>query len=533
MAVMDDLACTLSPRGATLARKYASSSLTLLADILAHPYCKERPDGYVNLGVAENYAMLDRYAKFLDERLSVVAPDLTYGEGPNGTSRLSNAMAKHIERFILGRGGSGIETDTSPTPKVDPKKIIFGNGVTSLVDILAYCLASEGEGILLPRPIYQAFQEDMELKSNVNAVFVDFDCFEEGDQQHRTSPVNPGISLLMKQFDPTFAVECYEKAILKAQTQGTQIRAMIFTNPHNPLGRCYPRETILALLNLCAKYKIHFISDEVYALSQYDKNHGNPASAQFISALDVHADSQLPLSHIHHLYGFSKDFGGGGLRLGCIYSPGNTALLNSISAISRFSWPSSLSMKAASLLLEDEAFIKSVMKESAQKLSRARDVIDEVLSPYSIPIADGRADGSGGAGFFLWLDLRRYLVDEKDLESYVGSLSNYNPRHNHPERYILKHLVSNKVFLTPGKSLGSVEAGWFRLVFSHDEEVLRVGLNRLTKTLDTLQGEIDARAKVKAEDTKANVLDLDLDLQHQKQTSLPIHHRSRDSGYEM
>jgi len=51
------------------------------------------------------------------------------------------------------------------------------------------------------------------------------------------------------------------------------------------------------------------------------------------------------------------------------------------------------------------------------------------------------------------------------------------------EQALAKKLIDNKVFLTPGQDLSSEEPGWFRLIFSQEEHVLREGLDRLFKTI--------------------------------------------------
>ena len=43
---------------------------------------------------------------------------------------------------------------------VDPEHLIFANGVTSIMNLLAFVIADAGDAVLLPRPIYQAFQVD-------------------------------------------------------------------------------------------------------------------------------------------------------------------------------------------------------------------------------------------------------------------------------------------------------------------------------------------------------------------------------------
>jgi aspartate/methionine/tyrosine aminotransferase len=48
------------------------------------------------------------------------------------------------------------------------------------------------------------------------------------------------------------------------------IKGSLFTNPQNPLGQCYPKAVIEDIVNFCNSKKIHFISDELYALSVFN-----------------------------------------------------------------------------------------------------------------------------------------------------------------------------------------------------------------------------------------------------------------------
>ena len=45
-------------------------------------------------------------------------------------------------------------------------------------------------------------------------------------------------------------------------------------------------------------------------------------------------------------------------------------------------------------------------------------------------------------------------------------------------------LVREKVFLASGKVFGSEKPGWFRIVFSHQKELLEEGLRRIVRALE-------------------------------------------------
>jgi 1-aminocyclopropane-1-carboxylate synthase len=172
--------------------------------------------------------------------------------------------------------------------------------VTSLNAICALSLTDPTDGILLSQPIYGSFSGDLRLPSSCQLVYTPF---------HGDDPFSVA------------AVARYEETFLRARDEkGVRIRALLICNPHNPLGRCYTRETLQALLQFCQKYQIHLVSDEVYALSVYGNDARDPTGG-FVSVLSIDVASLgVDPGLVHVLYGMSKDFAAAGLRLGCLIS---------------------------------------------------------------------------------------------------------------------------------------------------------------------------------------------------------------------
>lgn len=102
-------------------------------------------------------------------------------------------------------------------------------------------------------------------------------------------------------------MECvakYEKALLQAQKEGVKVKAFLLCNPHNPLGKCYPADTLKALMGFCEKYNLHLISDEIYALSVFPTE--GEQRTPFTSVLSFDPKGLLNPDRIHVLYGMSK-----------------------------------------------------------------------------------------------------------------------------------------------------------------------------------------------------------------------------------
>jgi 1-aminocyclopropane-1-carboxylate synthase len=70
----------------------------------------------------------------------------------------------------------------------------------------------------------------------------------------------------------------------------------------------------------------------------------------------------------------------------------------------------------------------------------------------------------GNAGFFVYLDLSPYLPKELDGEANADFA-------------LARKLVNAGVFLHPREE-HAPRPGWFRMVYTHDEEVIKEGLKR-------------------------------------------------------
>lgn len=138
--------------------------------------------------------------------------------------------------------------------------------------MLGMNLGDPGDAILVSRPIYGRFELDFGNEARLKICYVEMN----------------GVDSFEEKF-----VEKYEDALLEAREVGNKIRAILIVNPSNPLGsiffvsacflvfllecltdcgigKCYPESTLRGLLMLCQRYRVHLISDEIYALSVFD-----------------------------------------------------------------------------------------------------------------------------------------------------------------------------------------------------------------------------------------------------------------------
>ena len=255
--------------------------------------------------------------------------------------------------------------------------------------------------------------------------------------------------------------------------KGTRILALVLCNPHNPLGRSYPKETIIGLLKLSNKYKIHLLSDEIYALSSYDNKASAPNPVPFESVLSLDVEKYVDPKYIQFIYGLSKDTAASGLRLGVLYTR-NAELLQAVNAVSPFQWSGSANERAGIRILENEKWLDGFFRRSRARLTSAYQLATKLLDNEGI----GYLKGSS-AGFFLWVDLRPYLDAYTSSAGKGGKTKNttIEARWEAEAELAAKFSAAN-VSINAGRNFASPEPGWFRVIFSQEEKTLREGLRR-------------------------------------------------------
>ncbi|KAK6529516.1 hypothetical protein TWF281_008687 [Arthrobotrys megalospora] len=376
-----------------------------LIELMGNTYNERtNPNGIINLAIAENSLMQKTVADFLNDNLRLETKNLTYGDGTTGSYRLKNNLARFVNNYF------------HPIEDVNPSEIIVSSGVSGIMDQLVWTLCNEGDGILVGKPALQCYEQELE---NFN----------------------------------------------KRKT-GARIRAVLLANPHNPLGKCYPRETLLEYMKFCEKHDIHMIADEVYAMSIF-KTNSNQNAVGFHSALSVEIANIVDPRRIHVLYGMSKDFSCNGLRLGLVVSR-NLQLVEAMPSITIFSWPSTLADLAWCIMLEDAAFLEYYLSEHRRRLGDGYEFLAGILDTLGINYAKGT-----NAGFFIWADLSFAL--ERPIDGSEPGLEE--------DMELDQRLIKGGVHLAAGLGYQAEKPGWFRITFSQPRPLLLMGLEKMMKLL--------------------------------------------------
>ncbi|CAH0054584.1 unnamed protein product [Clonostachys solani] len=418
-----------------------------LRKTLSKPYDSvTRPDGRINLGLAESTLMHQELATHIKANFEIdLAAHLTYGSGPNGSPLLLQALS----RFINRRFG--------PVIPVTGDELIISSGLAAAIDCLTWNICDEGDGILVPQPFYAGFITDIELRSRARVLPVSYR--RKGRPYH-----------LLDAFDPEITHQALQDALEKYDRSGVKIRAVLISNPHNPLGRCHSTRTLQEIARFCQLHEMHLISDEIYANSTF-RNPSCLDAEPFRSLLSIDLASLIHPERVHVLYGMSKDFCANGLRLGAVHTR-NAALREAMATLNIFSWPAYVTQDMWARILLDEPFIEKFIGLNQDRLANCYTTFTSFLDKYEIPYLPG-----GNAGFFIWTRLIREPATRTPEAAHKSVLS--------LKEELLGACLSNGLFIRDGAKYfdEAPEGGWFRITFTVDEHILEVATTRLLKSL--------------------------------------------------
>ncbi|KAI8302475.1 WD repeat domain-containing protein 83 [Colletotrichum sp. SAR11_59] len=348
------------------------------------------PDGLIDLSGAINSLMNDVLGEEMTnfEKSYSLSEAMKYGDvmGPKGLSKaVSSFMNRHFD----------------PARGLSADDIIVTNGVTSLIDMMAFALCNPGEGTMVITPTYMMFPHDVCARSDVSLIHVDLDTIEDQFEAKDSAKVMKALS----------------KAYSAAQKSRVTPKALLLCNPSNPCGRTYPRATVIEIAKFCGQRKMHLLSDEIYAMSTFTPC--DRAATPFTSVLSIPEDPENGVftENIHCMYGASKDFGCGGLRLGFLVTRNELLWRSNEEAVDRY---------------------LSVYRE---RLGKQYDFTAKLLNKYSIPF--GEAD----SGVFIFVKLTKWLDYFTDDD------------HSSREMKLCRHLLHEAgVFLSPGEGARPVHA---------------------------------------------------------------------------
>ena len=379
----------LSKRGTKLAEDAP------MPGYLREHFARAEDPAYIGLCVAENKLMFD----LLSPRLAGLPtpPDHVLGyDAMIGNQDFRETLAGFMAQRFLGR-------------RFDPSQIAVLAGAGTVLEDVFYALADPGDAVLVPTPSYAGFWMDLETRNGLHIVPV----HTSSDDRFRLT------------------TDLLDAAI---ERSAHPVKALLFTNPDNPLGRVATPEDIQQILAWVEARGIHVVFDEIYALSVF----GDTPFASVASLVPSLGD------HAHVIWAFSKDFGASGLRCGLVVSE-NEALIQAVDGLAYWGAVSGHTQWALARMLADADWVEEYGRTLSQRLGDAYGQVTAALTAAGIPFVPAEA------GIFVVCDLRQFL-----------SAPTFEAEH----RLWQKILDEARVNLTPGAACRIHEPGFFRLCYA-------------------------------------------------------------------
>ncbi|AVD37471.1 MalY/PatB family protein [Clostridioides difficile] len=122
--------------------------------------------------------------------------------------------------------------------EINRKDIIFSPGVVPAVAILVRILTNSNEGVIIQKPVYYPFEA--KVKSNNREVVNNPLIYENG----------------------TYRMD-YDDLEEKAKCSNNKV--LILCSPHNPVGRVWREDELKKVVEICKKYDLWIIADEIHS----------------------------------------------------------------------------------------------------------------------------------------------------------------------------------------------------------------------------------------------------------------------------
>lgn len=120
---------------------------------------------------------------------------------------------------------------------IEPSHIVASPGIVPALAVLVKMLTTEGEGVIIQRPVYYPFTNVI-LENNRKLV--------------DNALINKNGKYYMD-FDD-----------LEKKAQDPNNKMLIFCSPHNPVGRVWTEEELKKLVDICISNDVYIISDEIH-----------------------------------------------------------------------------------------------------------------------------------------------------------------------------------------------------------------------------------------------------------------------------
>lgn len=295
--------------------------------------------------------------------------------------------------------------------------ILFSPGVVPSIGVAIQAYTKAGESVLIHDPVYHPFANM--VKANQRNL----------------------VTSSLKIKDGHFVMDLVD---MEEKIKDQRVKMLILCNPHNPGGRVWTKEELIACGRLCQKYGVIVISDEihqdlVFAPHKHHSFHTlDPEFAEFSIILTA----------------ATKTFNLAAVKISMVYIK-NPALKKAFQAVQNATEQNTINtfgyVATEAAYQKGEAWRKELLRYLAENITFTQNFLQTHLPKVNVMIPEGT--------YLMWLDFRAYGLSPKALED--------------------KLIQEAGVVLNNGAIFGEGGRGFMRLNVACPKETLAEGLERI------------------------------------------------------
>lgn len=300
---------------------------------------------------------------------------------------------------------------------VQPEWLVFCTGVVPAISSAVRKLTTPGENVLIQTPVYNIF---------FNSI------------------VNNGRNVLESPLVYDGQAYQIDFVQLEKDLANPQTTLMILCNPHNPVGKIWDRETLEKIGNLCEKYHVTVLSDEIHCdLTAVGKEYV-PFAAVSETCKKISVSLWAP----------TKTFNIAGLQTAAIMAADPTLRHKMWRALNtdEVAEPNAFAIDAAiAAFTKGEAWLDALREYIDENKQMVKQYLEKELPQISVVSLD--------VTYLLWLDCHEITEDSVKLATFIREKTG--------------------LYLSEGAEYGGDGRYFLRLNVACPKERLKEGLKRL------------------------------------------------------
>ena len=303
--------------------------------------------------------------------------------------------------------------------------MIFSGGVVSALASIVRHLTNVGDQVVVQSPVYNCFYSSV---IDNNRVIASSDLVYENGEYH------------------------IDFSDLEEKLSNPKTVMMILCNPHNPIGKLWPKEDLMKIAELCLKYNVLVISDEIHC------DFVNPGK-EYVPFISL---GEKYINNVIVCHSTSKTFNLAGLQASCIVVP-NDSLFEKVHKGINIDHVGSPNYFAAEASVAALSYGRKWVEELNQYIYENKEYIKNYVKENNLKLHVVPSDST----YLLWLDLSKYNIDG---DSFVEDLK-----------------AKTGLYLCSGLKYGENGRSFVRMNIATQRLNIIDGMNRLNKYLKELK----------------------------------------------